>query len=278
MKQSKNNYPSIKQAIVITLLILLSMGVIGGAVEYTQLFKNKDFSMLASYVLGLLIPVALLYFKKYKTSEKSSLKNKPSLLVILLSTVAVICLQLSVTMPVVELIPMPESIKQMFMELAKNSGKYVFIAAVIVAPVVEEFVFRGVILKGFLKRYSPLKSILISSILFGFVHLNPWQFITAMIIGSFSGWLYYKTKSLQLSIHVHMVNNLFATLFSEVLGKEKSMDMSMSEMLGGTHVMIAVIAGGLIISVFSIWKIHNYLINNKTEELDDQISMILNNN
>lgn len=45
---------------------------------------------------------------------------------------------------------------------------------VIAAPVLEELIFRGMMLEGLLKKYSPVTSIIISSILFGVAHLNPW--------------------------------------------------------------------------------------------------------
>src|SRR5690606_30966839 len=81
---------------------------------------------------------------------------------------------------------------------------------VIAAPILEEVIMRGIILDGLLKRYSPVRSILFSSFLFGLLHLNPWQMVSAMVIGIFAGWVYYRTRSLALPILIHATNNLSA--------------------------------------------------------------------
>ncbi|HPX05911.1 MAG TPA: CPBP family intramembrane metalloprotease, partial [Tenuifilaceae bacterium] len=92
--------------------------------------------------------------------------------------------------------------------LSKNA--FSFITAVILAPVLEELLFRGIILKGFLKNYSPVKAIVVSGLLFGIFHLNPWQAIGASFVGVILGWVYYKTKSIIPCIIIHFVNNLLA--------------------------------------------------------------------
>lgn len=50
-------------------------------------------------------------------------------------------------------------------------------------------------LVGYVKCYRPLMTIILSAFLFGLVHLNPVQFMTAFPLGIFFGWLYYKTES-----------------------------------------------------------------------------------
>jgi uncharacterized protein len=81
------------------------------------------------------------------------------------------------------------------------------LAVVVVAPIVEEIIFRGMILRGFLKHYSVKKSILLSALLFGIVHMNPWQFVTAFVAGIILGWWYVKTESIITTIFGHTLNN-----------------------------------------------------------------------
>lgn len=71
---------------------------------------------------------------------------------------------------------------------------------------------RGIILEGFLNNYKPATAIIISSIMFGAMHLNIFQFVNATIGGLFLGVIYYKTRSLVLSIVAHMVNNAIPIL------------------------------------------------------------------
>lgn len=87
------------------------------------------------------------------------------------------------------------------------------ITAVIMAPIFEEIIFRGIIQKGLMnKGVAPWKAILFSSIIFGVVHANPWQFVGAVLLGSVLGLVYYKTKSLLLPMLLHGFNNLCTSL------------------------------------------------------------------
>lgn len=87
------------------------------------------------------------------------------------------------------------------------------ITAVIMAPIFEEIIFRGVIQKGLMnKGVEPWKAILFSSIIFGVVHANPWQFVGAVLLGCVLGLVYYKTKSLLLPMLLHGFNNLCSSL------------------------------------------------------------------
>jgi len=83
-----------------------------------------------------------------------------------------------------------------------------FLALVVVAPVTEELFFRGLILGGFLSRYSVLKSVVVSSLLFGAIHLNPWQFATASLLGAIFAWWFLRTRSLRICLFGHAVANL----------------------------------------------------------------------
>jgi hypothetical protein len=78
---------------------------------------------------------------------------------------------------------------------------------VLVAPITEELLFRGIILAGLLARYRAPAAILISTLLFMLVHLNPWQFAGAGGLGLMAGWLYARTRSVVPCILVHMVQN-----------------------------------------------------------------------
>lgn len=83
---------------------------------------------------------------------------------------------------------------------------------VIAAPIIEEILCRGIILKGLLKNYQPSKAILISAVFFGAIHLNPWQAIPAFFGGLFLGWAYYKTQSVIPGMIIHATINGTAAL------------------------------------------------------------------
>lgn len=78
------------------------------------------------------------------------------------------------------------------------------------APVLEEALFRGILLPGLARNYGPTKAILQTSLLFGIIHFNPSQSLSAFLIGLFLGWLYVRTQSLWACILVHATNNIAA--------------------------------------------------------------------
>lgn len=87
------------------------------------------------------------------------------------------------------------------------------ITAVVMAPIFEEIIFRGIMQKGLInKGIEPWKAILFSSVVFGLVHANPWQFVGAVLLGCVLGLVYYKTKSLLLPMLLHAFNNLCSSI------------------------------------------------------------------
>ena len=118
-----------------------------------------------------------------------------------------IALLYGVVAPISNLIPMPVAMQENLQAAVGATGWPTFVYFVLAAPLLEELIFRGIILDGLLKRYKPFTSIVISSLLFGLVHLNPWQFVTGFVIGCFLGWVYYRSGSVGACILIHMAAN-----------------------------------------------------------------------
>ncbi|MCK4750969.1 MAG: CPBP family intramembrane metalloprotease [Bacteroidales bacterium] len=133
-----------------------------------------------------------------------------------------IVLTLSLAMvldPLTNLLPMPEKIEELF-ALLSTKDIYTLLLVCILGPVLEELLFRGIILDGFLKRYKPAKAIFWSAFLFGLFHLNPWQFIPGFLIGILLAWIYFKTRSLIPVILVHLVNNSLSYFVIYIYGED----------------------------------------------------------
>lgn len=88
-----------------------------------------------------------------------------------------------------------------------------FLMTCFYAPFIEEFLYRGIILNGLLKKYNSLLAIFISSFLFGFMHFNFFQSLNAFFIAFIIGIIYLKTKSIYLCIFLHFCNNILALFF-----------------------------------------------------------------
>jgi len=81
----------------------------------------------------------------------------------------------------------------------------------VLAPMLEEMLFRGVVLRGFLGHYPPGLAIGYSALLFGAAHLNIYQFCWAFVMGCMAGVLYARSRSLIPCIALHAALNAGAT-------------------------------------------------------------------
>ena len=95
------------------------------------------------------------------------------------------------------------------MFVAQNKLLSQIFLLVVVAPVTEELVFRGIILRGLLGRYREAAAVTLTALLFAALHINPWQFLSALFLGIVFGWFYLRTGSVLLCVLAHaMANNL----------------------------------------------------------------------
>lgn len=132
-----------------------------------------------------------------------------------------------------ELMPeLPNLAEQQFDMILKDRWGY--LAVGLLAPLGEELVFRGAVLRILLQRnttspespdnrdvqhsmsnvrrspFSVQRSIALSALLFALVHANPAQMPHAFLIGLLLGWMYYRTDSIVPGVAYHWVNNTIA--------------------------------------------------------------------
>lgn len=123
--------------------------------------------------------------------------------------------------PVSMLLPeMSEAPKMAMEQMLKGPVWIVLISVSVFAPFFEEWLCRGIILRGLLKKMKPGWAIVISALVFGLIHMNLWQAIPAFIIGVILGYVYYKTGSLRLTMLMHCVNNTLSVILSRIPGLE----------------------------------------------------------
>jgi membrane protease YdiL (CAAX protease family) len=114
------------------------------------------------------------------------------------------------------LLPIPQWLLKLFEDLFFSKDRLLFgvFSLVIIGPVTEELLFRGIILRGLLSRYRPFTAVLLTSLLFAAFHMNPWQALGALFLGGLIGWFYLRTRSLALCVLAHALNNGWVILFA----------------------------------------------------------------
>lgn len=109
----------------------------------------------------------------------------------------------------IEQIGIPNTMEETFIAMSRNP--FGFLSIALLAPILEEMLFRGAIEGKLLRMWqNPWKAILVSSLIFGVVHMNPAQIPFAFLLGMMFGWLYYRTGSLLPGILGHVLNNSVA--------------------------------------------------------------------
>lgn len=78
---------------------------------------------------------------------------------------------------------------------------------VIIAPIAEEMVFRGIILGALGARWGALTGLLGSALIFALYHLTPWQIVPIFILGMACGWLTQHRGSLWPAVSLHVLYN-----------------------------------------------------------------------
>lgn len=99
-------------------------------------------------------------------------------------------------------------------------GGWMMLTAIVLAPILEEILFRGIVQDSLTYKYGPLRGILLGAALFGIVHVIPQQAFNAFLIGLVLGYIYYQTRSLVPVIVIHCINNAIA-YFTWVISGEK---------------------------------------------------------
>lgn len=130
-------------------------------------------------------------------------------------------------------LPPPAWLADLFEQLAYGSrGLWgSLFAVVIAAPLAEELVFRGLILRGFLERYSVRTAVVGSALLFGLAHLNPWQFVGAAVFGVVAAWWFLGTGSLVPCMLGHALGNGMPALLQAMGLEVRGYTSGMSEIV-----------------------------------------------
>lgn len=90
------------------------------------------------------------------------------------------------------------------------------VVTVVIAPIVEETLFRNALLGGLLSEKKPVHAILMCGAAFALMHMSAQQTVYQFMLGCTCAYIVYKTGSIVTSIAVHAVNNAAALALSFV--------------------------------------------------------------
>ena len=136
------------------------------------------------------------------------------------------------------------------------SNYWGYLAIGLLAPLAEEIVFRGAILRTLLESNSrqPVGPIMISAVLFSLIHMNPAQMPYAFLAGLLLGWMYWRTGSILPGMAYHWANNSVAYILFRAYPDQ---DMKLIDIFKGSefHVYLAVFFS-LLICLPALYQLH----------------------
>ena len=182
-------YPGLGQAILLILALVTSQFIL--AIATIIIIGEDTFHWFTQFVIsvisfGLAISIGL---QAGRLSLKEVMALRPVHngvwipLIILLAGLTIVLSEIDNALRSVW--PMPESLVEAFLQLRANWIAFILLG-VLLAPITEELLFRGLILRGLLQHYSVNRAVVLSALLFAMVHLSPWQFTGAFVFGLLS--------------------------------------------------------------------------------------------
>ncbi|HEX9027213.1 MAG TPA: CPBP family intramembrane glutamic endopeptidase [Clostridium sp.] len=191
-------------------------------VQLEQIFKEPSFIGTISIIAVIIAFIPILIYRRKKffqydlkvENKKFTLKTVIICFIILLSVNNVLGLFADGLELLLNAIGLSATSALKDLDVLNQPAISMFIYTCMIAPIFEEFIYRGAILRG-LEKYGRWFAILVSAILFGMMHGNFYQIFMAIGVGIILGYLATE-YSIKLTIILHIINNVFVELTSQI--------------------------------------------------------------
>lgn len=202
----------------------------GGFVELTNSvleLLQSDFINLVyvGYTIFTILILGFVYKSMFKEDANLSLRNKSTNIPLTIVGIVLFCISMqyvSVYLMNALASAFPSWLEE-YEQIMETAGldealsPLMAIYALVLGPICEEFIFRGVTFSA-AKRVMPYyMAIIVQAILFGAFHMNAIQGCYAFVLGLGMGYIMYLYDNLIITIIIHMAYNILGTVASEYL-------------------------------------------------------------
>lgn len=223
------SYPTILDAVHLIVLYVFIQSLVDFPLAMIDYYKGTEYlsNPVKNIVLGLGSTLFIFYFawkkagvplKQLFPAQKFNVLILFPLLVFLWAAHNIIG---EINLQLEKVLPPPGWFVELFSKIFENDYGILgaVIRIVILAPVVEELIFRGIIMHGLMRNYSGFTAVTVSALMFALFHLNPWQFPATFILGILLGIVMLRTRNIYLCIMGHALNNGLVLLSIQYWGK-----------------------------------------------------------
>lgn len=182
-------------------------------------------SMLPMYLIGIPVLTLLVWKLPSQTPERRTMKPGQFAVAVIMSFALMYVANIigTIMTTIIGLFKHGGVQNTLANVVTETSPLIVFFIMVICAPIVEEFVFRKLVVDRTV-RYGQGTAVVLSGLMFGLFHGNLNQFMYATALGMFLAFLYVKTGKLKITIAIHMLINFMGSVVSAWVLKVVNLD------------------------------------------------------
>ena len=246
-----------KNAIIYTIIfaasqIVVSFGVQGAYVLiYGPEAKLDAIGMIITMAVFSVAVMALFLLTKWAEVSRHWVRTRPWA-VLFWCVMAALGVIVPSTWLQEQLPELPNMMEAEFGMILKERLGYFVVG--LLAPLAEELVFRGAVLRALLRWHkNAWVGIAISAALFALIHMNPAQLPHAFLVGLLLGWMYYRTDSIVPGVVFHWVNNTVAYVLYHIYPDSS---LKLADILGGEQSVWLALVFSLLIFVPSLFQMN----------------------
>jgi membrane protease YdiL (CAAX protease family) len=216
----------------------ITLLIAGGSITADSVMLARGATMAAQF-LFLLIPTLWLVKRQHGALSAALSFRMPSSSEIVLSILGMVALlqaaegyiyfQGKIPLPE-SIVPYVEQIKKMIEETyrvlveARSVPELIFVIIVVsVTPAIcEEVLFRGLVQKNFSLALNAKRGVVVTGIIFGLYHFNPFHAVPLIALGMYFSFLQYRSRTLIIPMIAHFVNNAISVIAAYVYGYSSS--------------------------------------------------------
>lgn len=250
MKKILSACPDLKESLL--LLLLFVAGQAAASLLYAL-------PMYLTYLIAYIPPLVYLYIMGARRPGRSDVEQSSGLRPG--RQAAAVAVAVPVELAVIVLagaatswIETPQWYTELFRSMMQTGLLSTAVTVCVLAPVMEEFLFRRIVLCSLARKMSGWKALLLSSLMFAAAHFNLWQALPAFILGCLLGWICLRTGNWWASVLLHALNNSLTIAVSVFFGPDVALTPLSQVMTPGLYYLLVILSA--VVAAAGIWLIY----------------------
>lgn len=199
------------------------------------MYYSLIYKMMFSVYLFEAVVIAIIFRKKLSNKLKQIINNFKSHILKICTYVAVMVVLIIAVYAILlitgtDITVVGDNQGMINIVLLNNPNLFIFMTVIVLAPIIEEFIFRYGLINHLLKNINPYLQIIIGSLIFTFIHIGLGQLLTSPVtaihlilmylpMSVIYNYVYIKEKNILYPLGLHMINNVGSIIFVYVISQ-----------------------------------------------------------